>query len=252
MFKQSTFQDILNSEWAMVQSAPKRYGALFDNALQANSFLASAVKSIDADRFIFAGFLALIRKHHMLAILSVVRFHHVQAMMNLRQVLEAGACAAYAIQHTDADDFADTNVDGTLELPQKLVVKRYKWLAEKYPAGSDAIKRMKDHLNASASHANIVSTTLTLKYDKIDRTFPTTFFDEEDDFVVKSGLWNTANIGLGLVDLLYEVNRSVEAVKFVDDFGMQFRTFMSQNEHLKNEMMASETFKNIEARRTGV
>src|SRR6516164_11309174 len=38
----------------------------------------------------FARFFSLLKKHHMLALLSALRLHKVQTMINLRQVLEAG------------------------------------------------------------------------------------------------------------------------------------------------------------------
>src|SRR2546430_9857689 len=56
-----------------------------------------------------ASFFAQVKKHHMLALFSTVRLHKVQALMNLRQVLEAGACAAFAIANPDHKHFVDTD-----------------------------------------------------------------------------------------------------------------------------------------------
>lgn len=65
-------------------------------------------------------------------------------MMNLRQVLEAGACAAFAIANPDHEHFVDTDEHGILDPSQKLARKRYAWLKQHYPAGSDAIEDIKN------------------------------------------------------------------------------------------------------------
>lgn len=62
--------------------------------------------------------------------------------MNLRQVLEAGTCAAYAIAHIDPEVFADIDEEGLLDASKELAKKRYKWLEKNLKSGSDAIKRM--------------------------------------------------------------------------------------------------------------
>lgn len=114
--KQSTIDEILDSEKEMVIRGADRYGPYLVNASTFNSLLSTGmIKSIDQDRFLFALFLSHVRKHLTLAHFSALRLHHIQAMMNLRQALEAGASAAYAIAHTDPADFADVKADGTLD-----------------------------------------------------------------------------------------------------------------------------------------
>ncbi len=249
VLKQNTLPEVIDSERELILAAPKRYGALFDNAIHAYGLLGRSIKSIDADRFIFAGFLSLTRKHHLLATLSAVRLHHVQAMMNLRQVLEAGAAAAYAIAHTDSADFAETLADGTLDASQKLNTKRYKWLEKHYPLGSNMIKNLKDQINLSAAHASVINTTLTLNLETTGERFPTTFFDIEDDFVVRSDLWFTTAVALGVMDLLHEVNRTVGSVKFADDFVPTFGALLQANERLRSEAMESDAYKRSQALR---
>ncbi len=114
-FKQSTFGEIIDSERDMILTADKRYGAYYINASEFNILLNEFIKSVDLDRFIFAIFLSQVKKHSTLALFSVVRLHHTQAMMDLRQVLEAGACASYAIANTESADFADVGENGVLD-----------------------------------------------------------------------------------------------------------------------------------------
>lgn len=69
----------------------------------------------------------------MLALLSTVRLHKVQSMMNLRQVLEAGAAAAFAIANPEMQHFADTDANGFLDPSKALAKKRYAWLDKHFP-----------------------------------------------------------------------------------------------------------------------
>jgi hypothetical protein len=109
---------------------------------------------------IFVLFLSQVRKHHTLALFSTVPLHRIQAMMDLRQTLEAGACAAYAIANTDPADFADKDQDRILNPTQDLARKRYKWLEQNFSVGSNAIKRIKESINKSAAHSNIADAHL--------------------------------------------------------------------------------------------
>jgi hypothetical protein len=77
---------------------------------------------------------------------------------NLRLVLEAGACAAFAIANPEPSHFVTTDSQGLLNSSQKLTGKIYNWLDENYPDGSNKIKAMKVLINASTAHANLVFT----------------------------------------------------------------------------------------------
>ena len=96
-FKQRTIPEIIESELLMVQTAPERYGAHYDNAMACSHFLSTFIKSVDKSRTIFAMFLSQVKKYQMLPVFSTVRLHQVQSVLNLRHALEAGAAAAYAI-----------------------------------------------------------------------------------------------------------------------------------------------------------
>jgi hypothetical protein len=89
-FLQSTLEEIVESERLMLLGARQRYGNYYDHARECSIFLSRSVAAVDHDRMMFSRFFSLMKKHHMLALLSILRLHKVQAMMNLRQVLEAG------------------------------------------------------------------------------------------------------------------------------------------------------------------
>ncbi len=245
-FKQDTIDAIIESERQMVLSGTQRYGNYFANASEFNNLLQSFIKSVDPDRYIFAMFLAQIRKHATLALFSALRLHHLQAMMDLRQVLEAGTCAAYAIANPDVAGFADVDKDGIADATQDLTKKRYKWLEDNFKQGSDAIKNMKGAINQSAAHSNIVYAHNNFRFDGEAGKFVTPFFDIEDDYLVKTNLWQIANIIMGLTDLLYGVNKSLGVIKFTDDFIPRLKALEVQNHKLKAEMMATDRYKNAQ------
>ena len=156
-FRQNTIGEILSSEHRAVLSAPQRYGRHYESAFQISVFLTSFLESFHESRWVFGSFLGQVKNHQMLSLFSTVRLHKVQAMLNLRQVVEAGACAAYAIANPDHNDFVDTDEHGILDTSQKLARKRYKWLDDNYPDGSQAIKDIKEQLNSTTSHANLIN-----------------------------------------------------------------------------------------------
>lgn len=245
-FKQETIGDILTNEHEMVLHGAESYGDYFINASEFNLLLQEFIKSVDSDRFIFAIFLAQIKKHHLLALFSVVRLHHIQATMDLRQTLEAGSCAAYAIANPDQNGFADIDENGIIDAIQELTKKRYKWLEENFKKGSDAIKNMKTTINNSTAHSNIVYAYNNFRFDSKEGKFDTPFFDIKDDYLVKTGLWQIGNIAMGLMDLFYGVNKNLNVVKFIDNFIPRLKKLESDNNRLKTEMMKSKRFKNAQ------
>ncbi len=251
-FKQSNGGEILDSEREMVLRGAERFGDYFINASEFNNLLQGFIKSVDPDRFIFAMFLSQIRKHHTLAFFSATRLHHIQAMMDLRQVLEAGSCAAYAIANPDKTGFADIDENGFLDASQELAKKRYEWLEEKFPKGSEAIKNMKNSINESTAHSNIIYAHNNFRFDSNQGRFETPFFDIEDDYLVKTDLWQIGNIAMCLMDLFCGVNKELGVIKFIDDFVTRLKKHEIANHKLKAEMMASERYKNAEQRRSGV
>lgn len=214
----------------------ERFGDFYINAAEFNSLLRHFIKSVDPDRFIFAAFLAQIRKHHTLGLFSIVRLHHVQAMMDLRQVLEAGAWAAYAIANTAQENFAEVDEKGFLDPSEKLVRQRNQWLDENFPAGSTAIRNMKNSINESAAHSNIVYAHTNFNFNPEEGVFETPFFDFEDEYLVKSDLWMAGNIAMGLMDLFYGVNRKLGVIKFADDFIPRLKVLEEQN-HQRKEIL---------------
>ncbi len=238
--KQKSIGDIIESERLLVLEAPERYGAFYTNALDASIFLTTFIKSLDPDRFVFGRYYAWVKKHHLLALFSTVRLHQVQSTMNLRQVLEAGSLAAFAIANPDPSHFVTEDKNGLLNSSQKLTGNIYKWLDQNYPQGSKSLKEMKDAINASTAHANLVYTGSN--FEVVDDAVSSPFFDFEDDYAVRGDLWRIGNIAISLLDLFYGVNQSVGSIIFVDDFHQRFDAIVERSNALNAEMKSTERY----------
>jgi hypothetical protein len=114
--KQATFEELVDSERSLVLSAEARYGKYYLNARACSIFVSRSIESVELSHHdTFGRFFAQLKKHQMLALLSAVRLHKVQSMMNLRQVLEAGAAAAFAIANPEMHHFVDTDENGLVD-----------------------------------------------------------------------------------------------------------------------------------------
>jgi hypothetical protein len=241
--KQRNIPEIVETERLMVLTASERYPKYYSHAQEATLFFSNFLKSIDRDRFIFAMLLSLAKKHLMLALLSTVRLHRIQAMLDLRQVLEAGASAAFAIANPEQEHFVEADDHGILSASQRLTKKRYEWLEEHFPDGSAAIRDMKAIINESMGHANIISAHNNFRFNDIAGSFDAPVFDIEDEHFVRTDLWMIGNIAIGLMDLLYGVNKGRDVIKFVDNFGTWLGKLRGDNDALHAEMTASERYK---------
>jgi len=169
-------------------------------------------------------------------------------MMNLRQVLEAGACAAFAIANPDHKHFVDTDEHGILDPSPKLARKRYSWLKQNYPAGSDAIENIKKHINETGAHANLVNAQNNFRPDYIAGWFAEPFFDIEDEHFIKIDLWRIGSVAITLLDVFYGVNEGRNVIKFVDNFLPIFEGMVEKDKALRAEMMSTDRFKRAVAK----
>jgi hypothetical protein len=164
-------------------------------------------------------------------------------MINLRQTLEAGAAAAFAIANPELEHFAEIDDAGILDPSQELTVKRCKWLEDHFPGGSNAIKAKKQLINNTGAHANIVSTDQTFRVSEAGDMVNAPFFDIEDEYHVKADLWLVSSIAIELMDLLYGVNRDRNVIEFVPNFLGCMDVAIRTNAELHSEMTSTERYK---------
>jgi hypothetical protein len=218
VLKQSTIEDIIETERELVLSADRRYGDYSRHARECAFFLSRCILSVNPYGVMCARFHSLAKKHLMLALLSTLRLHKVQAMMNLRLVLEAGAAAAFAIANPEPEHFATADTQGILDPSSTLTVKRNKWLDENFPMWSTPIKDKKKRINENFAHANVVLTGQTFEINEAANEATTPFFDVQTDFQVKVDLWLTTSASTDVMLLLYAVNKGCDVVKFIQNF----------------------------------
>ncbi|HEY2710148.1 MAG TPA: hypothetical protein VGI95_19050 [Caulobacteraceae bacterium] len=229
------------TEAGLVRRAPPRYGDYWENARLFSWLLADFVKSVSVDREMFVRWLSQAKKHQALAVLSTARLHAVQASMDMRQVLESGAYAAYALANPAIDQNVILDDDGLIK---KTASKpAYAWLDQNFPAASGQIKAIKDAINETFAHAYLQNTHQNFEWSGDGQMMETPFFDIEDDHLVKTRLWQIANIARGLLDLYYAVRKKHGGFVFRDDFEAIFRTLSQQNDALRDEMMATDRYK---------
>jgi hypothetical protein len=240
--QQSTLEEIIESERKLLLTADQRYGSYSRHARECSIFLSQCIISVDPDRKIFVQYFSHLKKHLMLALLSTLRLHKVQAHMVLRQALEAGAAAAFAIANPEPEHFAKTDAQGFIDPSQELTRKRYQWLDKHFPAGSAVIKEKKRLINKSA-HADILTTSQTFQVNEAGNEISTPFFDVEDEYHVKADLWLTASISIELMDLLYGVNKEHDVVKFILNFETDLQRIYEDNSALLTEMKSTERYK---------
>ncbi len=238
--KQDTVQDLIDGEGFLLSEAPKQYGEYFSHALGFGEFWGTFLSSIDPDRYIFAAFLSQVRKNYFLSLFSSLRRHHVQAGMDLRQMLESGAWAAYAIGNPEQEKFTE-KINGILETPDRLSDARNDWLNDNFKTQSDAIKRFKGLINNSVAHASIVYALNNFRLDAKAGKFETPYFDFEDRFQVKNDLWFMSNIALGLLDLFFGANIGRGVIKFSPTFSQTLKSLEAVNIRLKTEMLKGRT-----------
>jgi hypothetical protein len=249
-YLQSTIEKIIESERAMVLNGAARYGQHYWHARTAAESLSRCVASVDRDRSdTFGRMFSLMKKQHMLAFLSSLRLHKVQAMLDLRHALEAGAAAAYTIANPRVQDFVDVDPSGTMDPSQNLTNKRYRWLDQNYPEPSEWIREIKGLINAQTAHANIVSGHDTYRVEESGEPASTPFFDIEDEHDVEGDLWLIARAAIIMMGLLYRVAGDVagkegrSVLAFRSDFLQTTQGLACENDALEDEWKASDRYK---------
>lgn len=239
-----TLTEIIEGEHTKTLNALNKYGKNFAHNLKTFQLLENFIAEFNAPQDIFLRFFYSVRNFYLLTLFSVIRQHHVQSSLNLRQLIESGTDAAYSIAFPDMEKFAKTDEFGIMDSADKLKSKRYKWLNENYPTTSEAILKIKKPVQFS-SHSNLVDSNRGYRFlsSKEGAQIQISYFDFQDDYMEKAGLWQLANTTLAVMGLWYEVSQNYEGVKVIPDFAEKHSELMRENQEIKDEVMRTERFK---------
>jgi hypothetical protein len=244
---QSTIEEIIDSEALLSATAAEHYGIYYLHARNVTTFFSKCLTSIDPGYDFFAGFYAHVKKHHLLALLSAIRLHYVQSQMNIRQVIEGGAWATYALAHTEADHFVHIDKRGILRPKTELSNKRDQWLAERFLKNWSYLRGLRSQINKYGTHANLVVSHKVLRRSEGGREWNMPFFDFTEDYHVYTNLWSIAGIGISLMDLFLGANQPTH-IHFVADFDDRLTELLHQNQLLQQEMQNTDRFKKMQER----
>lgn len=236
-----TFAEIIDKEREMLLTAEEHYGEYYTNCFNFVTLMQGFVTEGKPKAWIFALFLSQSTKHLVLSFFSVLRRHRIQAMMDLRQVHEAGAKGAYSIAFPDESKFVQAADRGTIREPKRLPKECYGWLENNYQKQAASLKEMKQKINENYAHANAVMATQT--YNMTKKGFEFTFFDKEDTDLVRADLWIVGNTAMGIMDLFYGVNQDRNIITFSPDFVTRLKNYEAVGTKLKDELLSKERFK---------
>jgi hypothetical protein len=227
-------------EHQKVVDADQRYGNAFINAYNTTVLLSNLMMWPVVDCDLFIRFYSQLKKYHTLSVVSTVRLHRVQAKLNLRYFLECTANAAFSLAHTDTQNYIDRQ-NSRIGDAQKATLKAYKWLETAYPGHSTFMKDLKAEINEQTAHAHVVNSQHNFDFVPGQRpAIVTSYFDFEDDELVKLDLWIGAKAGLHAIDLILSVRRDLGGFlpsRDVDGLPQ----LMADNDAVWRELRAEET-----------
>jgi hypothetical protein len=187
--------------------AESRYGNAFVNAYNATILLSNLMMWPVIDCDLFIRFYSQMKKYHTLSVVSAVRLHRIQAKMDLRYFLESTANAAFSLAHTDTQNYFDLQ-NNQIGDAQKATLKAYKWLEATYLAHSNFMRELKADINEQTAHAHVVNSQHNFDFvPGPSAEIITSYFDFEDDELVKLDLWIAAKAGLHAADLILTVQK---------------------------------------------
>lgn len=187
----------------------------------------SWIKS-DPENIFFPIFLTQVRKHAGLAILSVARHHSTQAMLNLRYVIESAEWMFYSMVRNQASDFYSVDTRGAAIVTENHKNRMYDWAKEHYPAGCLSLKKMKNHINESQAHADIIYAQQNVDFKKYEFKF----FDLPHARQLKANFFYVGMCIWQILDLLYGINQDHTVVQFSQEFQPTMKSLKERSKEL--------------------
>jgi hypothetical protein len=224
--------DFADMESQLIRRNGELAGEFAKFAETATAMFSSTVTHVPRNRALFMGVYSMVRKHLVLAVLSALRQHKVQASLNMRQAIEAAVVMVFLIANADPASLAD-GLDEDGRTSDKLNAEARKWLTANYPVHSKALKEMKDDINSTDSHANIVNSYATFDYDSVELGFSENrFFDRDDKDILEISLWNIGHITAYIIATFVKIASDEGSLKLVADVNERIEWLSATNDRL--------------------
>jgi hypothetical protein len=199
--------DYSAQEHEKLLAAEDRYGNAFVNAYNTTILLSNLMLWPVAPCDLFIRFYSQVKKYHTLSVISSVRLHRVQAKIDLRYFLESTVHAAYTLADPETTNYVDHEKQEIGDA-RKATGVAHAWIEGAFPDHSAFIKDLKVQINKQTAHAHVVNSAHNFDFVPGERPeIVTTYFDFEDDTLVKLDLWLAAKAGLHTIDLILAVQR---------------------------------------------
>jgi hypothetical protein len=199
--------DYSAQEHEKLLAADNRYGNAFVNAYNTTILLSNLMLWPVVPCELFIRFYSQVKKYHALSVVSSVRLHRVQAKLDLRYFLESTVHAAYTLAHPQTTSYLDHEKQEIGDA-KRATGKAYAWIECAFPDHSGFIKALKAEINEQTAHAHVLNSAHNFDFMTGERPqIVTSYFDFEDDVLVKLDLWLAAKAGLHAIDLIMAVQR---------------------------------------------
>lgn len=230
-------EEFSSKEHTRVVEAESRYGGFYINAYNVTLLLSNLMSwPLDDDAEMFMRFYSQVKKFHTLSFISTIRMHRIQAKLNLRYFLESTVHAAFSLANPDSNLYFDY-ANKRLRSAKNVTGKANKWLHANYRPASDFIKDLKEAVNEQTAHSNVSSSGHNFDFSMAERPeIHTSFFDFDDDPLVKFDLWICAKAGLEATNLILNVRNRYGHFLQKPDFE-EIRGYMAHNDKLHAELI---------------
>jgi len=233
--------EVSKTEHGCIVDAEKKFGELYKNCENLLNLLWNFIEKIEIEANVFASFLSQVRKFAFLALLSALRQHNTQALMNVRQMLEAGVLAAYSFKERDTNAYYYKDKYGVGHEKKGIKGKAYEWLEKNYKKHSDTVKGQKKIINNMWAHPSILTAHLNCNVE--DGCFSNFIFDKKDEMATKNALWLIGNSCFLFLDLYATLIVNFKLGKLSNDFHIKMKQLGQENQLLKDELMQNPRIK---------
>ncbi|MFN7098408.1 MAG: hypothetical protein ACK4PR_12765, partial [Gammaproteobacteria bacterium] len=160
----SLINTLSQTEYALGDKNDKKYHPFSTHTIQSIELIQTSIAgTLDFKADEFLRYYRAIYKHLVLAFLSTLRLQETQASLNIRQLLEVGACAAYSLGEPQLyNPTISTEID---LLNDKTRVNAYKWLEKNDPSLSNFLESIKKNINISYAHGGLFTACVGMEDD---------------------------------------------------------------------------------------